>query len=525
MKKALAFLMAVVLLFSLTACSQSELNFYNTMKSLANLDTYSFDGTLTVNINKLEVLKTGVSQQTKQQIEKIKEMFEGKSFLYSGSVDTKNETLSFKMTVKSADGKTGDLMDLQAKDEYLYLSKDFASQLGDVSKEPSETIEGKEYIKIDMKTIVESLFEPLEQSKNSTSNTVDLGELKQSMLKKANAVYLIQLFKTIVLKGADGASTDLLDGFSADLVKKEGDSKYTLHLGNDEISSLLSKVIVYLGSNQEKMTTFEVNFIKSLTDEELVMIGINPNNKDQVIAALQNQTKVTLTTSLPSDTVMVSSGSDTAYASLLSAFDIGYDLTVEKTGSTSYGLSEALSLKPEQEAIQELGMDFDIAISNTLNVNQTAKGDIQTKSDIGEIKSDSASVKLTVSDANAKECGIILSSASDLSDGKKIAGVKQPDGTYTVSLSGLNEDTMYYYKAYTTDASGNQVYSSEVSNFKTMKNSVGTTTTAAPSGETTTTATPVSSPATGESSQAIWYILALCSAAASVSLIKAKRKA
>lgn len=602
MKKILAVLLAVMILFSFSSCSKDELNFYNTMKGMASLDAFTFEGKTTVNINKLDLADTNVPEETKKQIETIKDTYNGKDFVYSGAIDSTNNTLSFHMAMPSADGKTTDL-DIQAKGQNLYILKDFAAQYGDVSKLPVETIDGKDYISYDMKNIVEEMFAGAERSIRRVSVAPDLPEgktgayidgffegffaaemdieddseankqayshfgrydqlseadakdfrdgfdagysncfdkskdkraqddkdvaellkLKPAMLEKASATYFINGFKSIALKGTDGAVTDLFDNFSTDLVKKDGDSKYTLHLGNDEIDKAAKSLTEYLDNNQDKVLKMVTNFLRSLTDEQFIMIGLNPNDRDQYIADIEKETSTSATATAASDTqtnaTVVTSAESTD--SLLSAFDLGYDLTVEKTGSVSYDTNESFSIKTKQEAVEQVGLDLDLTVSNTLSVNKSSKDNIP--SEISGTASDGANIKLLPADANVTECGILYSKSSDLTNATKSAGAKQSDGSYSVSLTGLEKDTTYYYKAYTVDANGNLIYSGEVKNFKTaLSTETDPTTTGTGSAETTNpSAVPTAvttssnsgantSPNTGDASSSLFNVLLIC---------------
>lgn len=593
MKKILAVLLAAMVLLSFSSCSKNELNFYNTMKSMASLDDFSFEGEITADIQKLDPVGTDVSEETQKQLEAIRN-YSGKAFEYSGTVDSTNNTLSFHLSSPAADGSAADL-DIQAKGQNLYLLKDYVAQYGDVSKLPVETIDGKDYISYDMKNVVEEMFAAAERSirdvsafpedqegetgvydegyfmgflaarsdiENATDarkqayeqsmlydnlseadaaefrsgydagyaacfdqsaeereqdekEVTELLKLKPAMLEKASATYFIKEFKSMALKGTDAAVSDLLDAFSVDLVKKDGDSGYSLHLGNDEIGQAAKSLTEYLDNNQDKMVKMITNYLRSLTDEEWIMLGLNPIDRDQYIAELE-QESTGLTSgnaeakTQTTDTVVASDDMD----GLLSAFDLGYDLTVKKTGSASYETGESLSVKTKPAAVEQVGMDLDVTITNSLSVSPLSKQELT--SEVGGITAGGASIVLHPAEADITECGVLYGTSSDLSGATKLAGAKQSDGSYSVALTGLEKGTMYYYKAYTVDAGGNLLYFGDVKSFQTAQSADTSTTANGNTSSSTTAAVSAdtgshTSPNTGDASSAsLFGVLIVC---------------
>ena len=155
-KRFVAILSAVLFLFTLSSCTTEEIGFYNTWKSLMNMDEFTFEGTVVFKVNDLQIPEDNDSIDL-SQLEAIKD----DTLIYQGEI--KKDTMSLHVFLKKADKSTEDILRLLAKDNFLYVAGDLGMTKGRKAI-PVKTIDGIEYAEWDVKELVDGMFYNVEES-------------------------------------------------------------------------------------------------------------------------------------------------------------------------------------------------------------------------------------------------------------------------------------------------------------------------------------------------------------------------
>lgn len=194
-------------------------------------------------------------------------------------------------------------------------------------------------------------------------------EYKQDLLANANAAYIIKLFKNIFFKAIDNAGTAFNGLDDLNLVTSSGTNGYALHLDNSNFSEAAAKAMDYLSNHADLLVSAVKAFLNSLTNEEMIYLGINPAYRAEIISGIDSD----LTDFSPEEGPVFIS-------------DWSYDYRLQKTGDATYTANDTLSAKmpnPEEAQLKlndyspeddyYYPIDFDFVLTNTLTVTGKTK--------------------------------------------------------------------------------------------------------------------------------------------------------
>lgn len=544
MKRVVSTILAVLLVAALfTGCSNDEKGFYNTAKEIAAQKDYSFSGDLSAKVNKLEANGDDESEET-SSLNEIKDLLNGTTFTYDGSVSSTKNTIAFNLHAKNGSSSV-DVVNLMADSTYLYVTKSVADEIFPVVAGSSTVTEnGVTYMKYDITALLTeiedatSAFDSEPDTNPYTSDIPSLGyydgytagyndgyslcslgenydyginqdyenntsyldaykkgyaagypkggvaEETDSENKALNLQVYEPLLEEFVKYNQNQASyadlqakltasldkfvNDLCDGTELGLVKKVGDSKYEASLNKSNVTAAVNTLGNTIATKLDKFKSLVTDFVNSLTLDEYneLFSGISKTDLLKDIAGL---TASDFTNLAGNKTVSSEASSDSGEGPVIGGeedlsdiYDTNLDVTLEKTGSQSYdmGCTATITTKDTENA----PLLVDMSVSYDFNMNPDKAHDIGTTV-AATPASSGAGLTLTVTDANAQSCGILLSSNADMSGATKLAASKS-GSAYQVDVSSLTPSTKYYYEPYIVDASGN-LLTGAVQNFTT----------------------------------------------------------
>ena len=130
-RKAMALILAISIIFTFAGCSNVELGFYNTIKSILNLQDINFEGTLVANIKTLDYVDpdpTDTDTTIADELTSIKQECSN-SIVYNGDISVLSNQVSLNVGLKDSTGTVTSIVKILAIDKTLYISKDAITEL------------------------------------------------------------------------------------------------------------------------------------------------------------------------------------------------------------------------------------------------------------------------------------------------------------------------------------------------------------------------------------------------------------
>lgn len=607
-KKILAVLLSMSILFVLAGCTSDEAGIYRTVWQMQSLKDYSFSGDLSASIQKLSVAASedesadDIASET-EQLNELKKELEGKSLLFSGNVSSTSDKFAFNLSTKSND-TTQNLFNLMTEPGAVYVNKDVADKyLPTECTYTTVTVNSVLYAKYDatdlLTTIENAQYADTEPQDNPYDTEQDTepdlyngysdglsagysdgyagitsndsptdGESHSDKYNGAyadgyNAAYptgqadavtdaanralslqqyapvLEQLLKLNDTTGEDlqnrinSLFEDVIGTFkdSPDLgiVTKSGDSTSKANLTVDAVTSALQKVFEYLSTHTTQLKGVLTRFVNGLSAEEFKQLFADEKKSD-VLNSINSingdtfkQTDADSGDSSGDDGQDVSpvQNIDTLAAAMAADFDTSrtaVQYTVTKTGSSSYDNTLVGTLVTADG--NEFGLDADVSATLHFNIN-SGTPTLPTSVTDTSLQSAGGKLQFKVTDPNAVETGVLVSTSKTMSNPQRIKAAKSDSG-YTVSLSGLTAGKQYYYQVYSVDNAGNLIKDTSIRSFATTTKAAGKTS-SAPAG-TSDTETG-SNPDTGNPLPSAASVLLLAMAAGCVAFGARRRRA
>lgn len=606
-KRILASSLLFIIALSFFGCNTDELNYFDTIKSIASLEEFVLDGEIQLDVTKFEVTDVDPSTVTEYMNSDIvydisNELITKKvsGLIYKAIVSEQNNKLMMAVGIRYEKGRVSLLFNMIVEDKTVYIplvkvEKIFGTgtyntkiiddilyamftfeEIADIVVQaqcdallahPSEYPDydndyvGENYDVdsyvcgidagladgFDGKPSNPTNVDPYTTDPTSYSAGYDVGfqsgtdqrsaaleqidsinAKKDKFVEKATVKSLIKGFRSIWAKSSTEIVKNFFDELSFDAVKKNG-NKYTATLNNDNIYDIAKKLISYIIDNVEDSIPVLKSILTQLSDDELVLLLIDPAERQSIIDSLDAQV-------MP-DTDQKNAAKE-VYTDLIDSFKaliadslkLNLVTGLEKVDSSSFVFNDSLTAEYSTPVpvvseyddnmlpVSFNNVELDFTLKNKLKIYKLVPDEVVLTAQLNNTTSSGAAFNVSSTDINVIEVGIAYSTSSDLSNPVFVPGVASSSG-FAVNLTGINPNTTYYYKAYTKDMASNILYSSQLSNFTTTQTETDTTTTADTTANTTpseTTAPPASttneeSPKTG-SSTGYMFVAVLTSA-------------
>lgn len=551
-RKITAFILAISIVLTFAGCNSNELGFYNTIRTLFNLQDYTFEGVLKANIRTLVYNNPNPEDpdtSIKDGIDAIKQTCSN-SIVYDGVISVLNNKISLNVGTKDNAGTIKNELKLLAIDKTLYISKDAITKYFPEDSYIYETPlnDGTQYAKFTFVELANRYLDMLKESMvsqynvspnfNDDTKSVDylagyydgfysgatdgyvndttkpsyslagdanvtdpengkaqydeayelaysqgfdtakdqkaideaaFEKIKVDTLSFANNASVSNLLKSrqsITTKIIDQIINTFCKDLTVDLVKKDGDNKYTISLDTGKIFDILTSITTYFIKNTNNLKPTLTAIVNSFTNEELTNIGITSGAKQNLLDSI-NAIPTETAQDIDKEVADMKLQMDEMKAQAIHDIQANYSYTLEKTGSISYNTKETLSLK---SLFGDNPFTFDGDITNTMSINKASSGNINTTPTLSSNLPSNTSLRLDITDPNAVGAGIVYSTSPSFTNPIKIDATKTSDGSFIVKLSGIAKNTTFYYKTYTIDAGQNLVYSSDIKTFTTVAN-------------------------------------------------------
>lgn len=501
-----ASVMAAALVF--TGCSSGEFDFYNTYKAMNSLKNYNYQGSITLKINKL-----AENDSATDELALYKSMLNNAVISYDGNVDSTNSKVALNLKVSSGDSSLAGtyhfICDGSGSDVLFDVSPEIGSLIPSNIKYTQVTISGIDYYQYDTAEAIQQIdasvpskpdmqnpydvntqetqydaytagfnagytdgyngadynsgysgdtdayADGYDQGTANIISDTDLKNCKSALQRLENVLKQTpeqQDLQSKIVSLEDGLMNNYFSNLSLGLINKTGDSTYSCETKIPDIYNALKKVLVYIENNPANFKTALSNFAGSLTDSQVNRLGISGvATKAELLDSINNMSFANIDAGLKSMDDIINNVSQGIYSKI--------DYSLQKSGSSSYCVSDTLNLNNNNAA--DAPYSFDFSISQSTTIDGGSGSSIGSAVSTETLTSSAPTLTLNVTDPNVVETGILASTNKNMSSPIKLKATKQ--GTsYTVDLSSLKKNCNYYYEVYTVDKNGNLLISKEV---------------------------------------------------------------
>lgn len=293
----------------------------------------------------------------------------------------------------------------------------------------------------------------------------DIEEQQTKLSANLNSANIIKIITRANNESFNEVFNVFFQNFSLGLVKKDGNSKYTIDMNFDQMIDALSETLLYMMDNFDQFKTLLATLIENSFNEDVMMIMPDSSIKD-IMIDIVDELEAPPAQDLEKEKTDMLLEMDKLKTEMAKAMSINFKYSLEKTGSVSYDSNSVISMKTlADDTSLPFVMDMDILFD--MSVNKSGDGDIKVLENVSVKSDDNASIKLDVNDENVVEAGIYYSNDKDFTNPIMLKAIKQEDGSYVVDMSELDPTNTYYYKSYTKDEFGNLVFSSAIKTFNT----------------------------------------------------------
>jgi len=263
--------LAVLLVLSIglmTGCSQAEMGFVNLMNEMNELDVFESEETLAISINQLPgsisqggpanaafntLMLSKYSLKYTIRMDAKKGVFDGDLFLVDTASGTEQQILSYIGNGDTFYFKIDDLVAFAKSFNNPKIDQQLAI-LGDAS-----------YISISAGEMAELSGDP------NMAMALDFSQIKKQQ----------DLYRKLM----NGLTQDVFDEYQAGLVSKNN-NQYTLSVDKQDVLDNMVPFLTYSIDNIEKLSSFATDFLNGLDAQEMAMLSLTPEMKQQALDAI-----------------------------------------------------------------------------------------------------------------------------------------------------------------------------------------------------------------------------------------------
>ncbi len=252
-----------------SGCSPAEKQLYQLQKESSQLKTYESNGEIVIKISQFPQELTD-DEDFSQSI--LPQLLKNLTFTYSEKVDMEKELMSLAVNLKLADSLAPqEILSIIYKDHVIYIKIDNLVKLLKTfdDEEMSQNLaifEGQKYLSISEKELLELITANDSSIQTKSLESIwDMGQLQKQQ----------ELYQKLM----EGLMTPF-DQYETGIVTKQG-NKFIITLTPDGIIDLIKPLLVYSVDNVDKIETFIKTTVQNLDEEELSMLSLDPENRDE----------------------------------------------------------------------------------------------------------------------------------------------------------------------------------------------------------------------------------------------------
>ncbi|OJU14238.1 MAG: hypothetical protein BGN88_12390 [Clostridiales bacterium 43-6] len=160
-KRMIATAICIVFVIAMVGCNANELGLINTIKAMLSLTEFTYEGTISCDVNKLGINEEyfedyGYTDEDieymEQDLNSIKELL-GASLSYHGVVSKADKKITFNLTMVGENNDTTNLFNIMLIEKVLYINEDMVYTYG-LEPDSYETIDGVYYGVFDVDDLI-----------------------------------------------------------------------------------------------------------------------------------------------------------------------------------------------------------------------------------------------------------------------------------------------------------------------------------------------------------------------------------
>jgi hypothetical protein len=280
-KKVCSLLLLLTLTISMigltSGCSQEEQEFMQLISSINDLKVAEETGQITLKFNSIpkDSLISEADAVAFAFLEK------GLTLNYTSKQDVEKNMLDCRLYyVNPQTGSSQEIMNILAQNNVMYMKLDgLINLIGGFSPEAvteyKEIMGDNQYVRLTKEEYVQTLG--LTTAGASPSDAIALRMLENNNFVDTRVNRIMQNF----LLGL----ADIYKNYRPNLITKNGDS-YTLSINGAQLVELMPGLLEYSLDNLDALETYLVSFLDTLTNEELGVLGLSAEQKEQYKVAI-----------------------------------------------------------------------------------------------------------------------------------------------------------------------------------------------------------------------------------------------
>jgi hypothetical protein len=280
-KKVCSLLLLLTLTISMigltSGCSQEEQEFMQLINSINDLKVAEETGQITIKFNSTPE-NSLVSEADAVAFALLEK---GLTLNYTSKQDVEKNMLDCRLYyVDPQTGASQEIMNILAQNNVMYMKLDgLINLIGGVSPEIvteyKEIMDDNQYVRLTKEEYVQTLG--LATSSTSQGDAIALRMLQNNNFVDTRASRIIQNF----LLGL----ADIYKNYRPNLITKNGDS-FIISINGAQLVELMPGFLEYSLDNLNALEAYIVSFLDTLTNEELGILGLSAEQKDQYKGAI-----------------------------------------------------------------------------------------------------------------------------------------------------------------------------------------------------------------------------------------------